>query len=411
MCCSHCSQYMDCKRAVDLRIHPKVHHPMPDPHYHLCKRAHNCDLECARCGRLLEEFSHLPAAHFKYGCCHLCPEYRTCDDFVSRHMEEVQRVLGDALSAEEPDRSKEPSDLPHVKSPASVLIVDDDKHFLELVREFFRDDTQLRVQTAGTETAALRLASSMKFDVILLDVVMRGMNGFILCRDIKQLPGQKNVPVIFITAFPSKDTAAKVKRCGGSMLLLKPLAPEELKSAILRFAPSPLQHQPAAEATEERVPVSTQDRSPPERSPPQVPPHLITERSIRVLLVDNDHVYRSKAASFFATDRLFSVREAKSHGEAIRHVNDFQPHVVVVNMTPSLSDGLQFCKAVRRTHDPKDTRIIVIAESSSEEDRQDVAASGADAFMHKSTELDELRYEAWRFAQQSSPRRPQPSAT
>jgi len=122
--------------------------------------------------------------------------------------------------------------------------------------------------------------------------------------------------------------------------------------------------------------------------------HPITEHSIRVLFVENDRTLRNRVAEFFEKDQCFSVRESKNRKEALECVDRFHPHVVMVSLRGSLWEGLEFCKAVRQTHDPKDIRILATAEAASEEDRNEAAASGVDAFLPQATSLDELRHQA-----------------
>ena len=68
---------------------------LPNPHYHACRPVDVCDMNCARCGKLVEEFSRLPTPHFSYGCCHKCPEHGTCD-FKAKHEAHIKTLVSQA---------------------------------------------------------------------------------------------------------------------------------------------------------------------------------------------------------------------------------------------------------------------------------------------------------------------------
>ncbi|WP_337135097.1 response regulator, partial [Staphylococcus aureus] len=79
-----------------------------------------------------------------------------------------------------------------------VLVVDDVPDNLELMSELLLDS--YRVKVASTGINALRIAASdTPPDLILLDVMMPGMDGYEVCRALKQNPRTENIPVIFLT--------------------------------------------------------------------------------------------------------------------------------------------------------------------------------------------------------------------
>jgi diguanylate cyclase (GGDEF)-like protein len=80
-----------------------------------------------------------------------------------------------------------------------VLVVDDTPTNIQVLAEALRKDYRVRV--AGSGKAAFDIISKLGApDLILLDVMMPEMDGYEVCRRLKQEPGTKNVPVIFVTA-------------------------------------------------------------------------------------------------------------------------------------------------------------------------------------------------------------------
>jgi len=87
--------------------------------------------------------------------------------------------------------------------PSRVLIADDDVVVRDIVRRYLeRDGHEVRVVGDGNE--ALRVLSSERIDVAVLDVMMPGPNGLSLCRTLRQ-GGDFTVPVILLTALSEED--------------------------------------------------------------------------------------------------------------------------------------------------------------------------------------------------------------
>ena len=86
-----------------------------------------------------------------------------------------------------------------INENSAILIVDDMPKNIQLVAKFLTDEGY-NLFFAQSGTAALKQINSKPFDLILLDVMMPGMDGFEVCEQIKDNPETKNIPVIFLTA-------------------------------------------------------------------------------------------------------------------------------------------------------------------------------------------------------------------
>ena len=124
--------------------------------------------------------------------------------------------------------------------PSRVLIADDDVVVRDIVRRYLeRDGHEVRVVGDGNE--ALRVLSSERFDVAVLDVMMPGPNGLSLCRTLRQ-GGDLTVPVILLTALSEEDDRIAGLEAGADDYLTKPFSPRELAlrvRSVLRRAPAP----------------------------------------------------------------------------------------------------------------------------------------------------------------------------
>jgi len=113
----------------------------------------------------------------------------------------------------------------------TVLIVDDTPTNLGVVVEFL-EENGFRVVVAQDGKEGLQRAAFIKPDLILLDVMMPGMDGFEVCRQLKATIATRDISVIFMTALA--DTASKLEgfKVGGVDYITKPLAIEEMLARV-----------------------------------------------------------------------------------------------------------------------------------------------------------------------------------
>ena len=117
------------------------------------------------------------------------------------------------------------------RDKAALLIVDDTPTNLEILVDFFADaGFEVYVATSGEH--ALTQVNEVPPDLILLDVMMPGIDGFETCRRLKASAETKDIPVIFMTAL--SDTSDKVKglTVGAVDYVTKPLQQEEVLARV-----------------------------------------------------------------------------------------------------------------------------------------------------------------------------------
>jgi CheY-like chemotaxis protein len=112
-----------------------------------------------------------------------------------------------------------------------VLIVDDDAASRELVREIV-ESCGYAAAEAVDGTDGLAQAESLHPDVILLDVRMPGLDGYEVCRGLKENPETRTIPVIFVTAVQNVALNQLAFQAGGVACVTKPLRPEALEAVI-----------------------------------------------------------------------------------------------------------------------------------------------------------------------------------
>src|SRR5499427_5992310 len=112
-----------------------------------------------------------------------------------------------------------------------VLVVDDAPANIRVVNEILRSSYRVRVATSGAK--ALELANeSPGPDLILLDVVMPGMDGYEVCGRLKANPATKDIPVIFLTGQTETEDETRGFEVGAVDYIHKPFSPAVVKARV-----------------------------------------------------------------------------------------------------------------------------------------------------------------------------------
>lgn len=110
---------------------------------------------------------------------------------------------------------------------AKVLVVDDDGVCNHIMVQALR---RVNLKAVGVKDPvdAIRLLQNDKFDLVLLDIMMPGMDGFDVCKQLRSISHQRTTPVIFVTANAEFENRVKSVLSGGNELIAKPISPMEL---------------------------------------------------------------------------------------------------------------------------------------------------------------------------------------
>ncbi|MCL4756710.1 MAG: diguanylate cyclase [Rhodocyclaceae bacterium] len=117
------------------------------------------------------------------------------------------------------------------KEPATILVVDDVPGDLRLMVEALKDRYRVKVATSGTR--ALELAAGPdQPDLILLDVVMPELDGYEVCRRLKEEPATRSIPVIFISVQDDIHDEAFGLGLGAIDYIIKPIRPPIVRARV-----------------------------------------------------------------------------------------------------------------------------------------------------------------------------------
>ena len=104
-----------------------------------------------------------------------------------------------------------------------VLIGDDEESTRLLIARVLTTTLQLEVTLAGTCEQALRLAENYAYDAILLDLLMPGIGGLEVLRELRADGPNKATPIIVVSVLSDEPTRARCMALGASAYLVKPI--------------------------------------------------------------------------------------------------------------------------------------------------------------------------------------------
>lgn len=129
--------------------------------------------------------------------------------------------------------------IPNVRPPLPasqprrpcLLLVDDTPTNIDILVALLKPDYTLKIATHGEK--ALRICEmDSGVDLVLLDVMMPGMDGFEVCRRLRDTPATRELPILFLTAKSEADDILDGFAAGGNDYLTKPFHPQELRARV-----------------------------------------------------------------------------------------------------------------------------------------------------------------------------------
>jgi putative two-component system response regulator len=118
-----------------------------------------------------------------------------------------------------------------------VLIIDDDPHVARLLQVALQGEHEVLVAGGGEE--GLRLAAAEHPDIVVLDVLMPGMDGYSVLDQLKAGPATREMAVIMLTAKAATEDVRWAAAIGADYYLAKPFNPHDVAALIRRHLATP----------------------------------------------------------------------------------------------------------------------------------------------------------------------------
>ncbi len=113
-----------------------------------------------------------------------------------------------------------------------LLIVDDEESIRLLLARVLTNELQSEVTLAGTCEQAMRLGRSFAYDAILLDLMMPGIGGFGVLKELRANSPNSATPIVIVSVLSEPDTVARCMQAGANAYLIKPVERNALISTV-----------------------------------------------------------------------------------------------------------------------------------------------------------------------------------
>ncbi len=112
-----------------------------------------------------------------------------------------------------------------------ILIVDDDEMVRMALNELLKPEGyEIHIASGGAE--ALKRLDENGYDLLMLDIIMPEMDGFELCKRIREIEDYRETPIVFLSAKSREEDRAKGLDVGANLFLSKPISPDKLLKIV-----------------------------------------------------------------------------------------------------------------------------------------------------------------------------------
>lgn len=122
------------------------------------------------------------------------------------------------------------------------VLLAEDLEINQMLMQNLLEPTGLQIDIAHNGIEALNLALASRYDLVLMDLQMPGMDGIAAARQLRKLPGWDSVPILALTADAYADSCQRCQEAGMNEVLAKPIEPEHLYGQLVKWlalAPGP----------------------------------------------------------------------------------------------------------------------------------------------------------------------------
>lgn len=263
---------------------------------------------------------------------------------------------------------------------ARVLVVDDVLPNVKLLaakltREYFD------VVTANSGPEALERIRTHAPDIVLLDVMMPGMDGFEVCEKIRSDPAVMHIPVVMVTALSDVSDRVRGLEAGADDFLTKPVNDVALFARVRSLVRLKMMMDEwrLRESTSGQLGMLVSTDSMQTQS----------AEAARILVVEDSAIDLDKMVETLARDRAqVSSAETCASGLESALVNDFE--LIVISLTLMREDGLRLCSQLRSHERTRQVPILLLADESDMDRVAKGLELGANDYLIKPIDRNEL---------------------
>lgn len=272
------------------------------------------------------------------------------------------------------------------QSRYTILIVDDELRNIKLITAILSVEPYEILQALNGEQA-LAMIDKNKVDLMLLDVMMPGINGFEVTQLVKTNPATKHIPIILVTALDGRENKQKAMEVGADEFLTKPIN----KIEVITRIKSILQLKQCQEQLNARINIGEKLIIPKQIISLETQEENKREISHQtVLLIEDDNQQAKLLKSLVATEP-YNFMVASSGEEAIRIGQQAKIDLILLDlMLPGMS-GYDVCDYYKNKEATRNIQIVAITSLSDLESRIKCIDKGVDDYLVKPVNSKEVK--------------------
>lgn len=309
-----------------------------------------------------------------------------------------------------------------------VMIIDDDEDARRMIGLALRDRFEIVFAYDGLD--ALSKLETHEPDLAIIDVMMPLMDGYQVCAAIRRNAHFQAMPVLFLSAYGTKEHIKRAYEVGANLFMTKPVDPDRILKNLdftITHEPPPLRNKRHSvsqlemlerqQQNEMQRQQEAQPQAPPQPPPQAPPPRPTTAFGVgasarptpatpaqpapapkpangpagerpRIMLVDDDTDMLMMLEIALRDD--YEVVSATNGMEAVERLVDFQPDLMLLDIMMPKMNGYQLLQSVRRTPPTSALPVIILSAKSSAKDQEYAGRLGATLFLAKPCPIDHL---------------------
>ncbi|MEN5084054.1 PleD family two-component system response regulator [Bosea sp. TWI1241] len=235
---------------------------------------------------------------------------------------------------------------------ARILVVDDIATNVKLLEAKLSAE-YFDVVTATNGIEALAICERGEADIVLLDVMMPGMNGFEVCRRLKTAPSTAHIPVVMVTALDQPSDRLKGLDAGADDFLTKPID----DAALFARVRSLIRLKSVTDELRQRALASRRLGI----ADPLVAAAAETGLNGRLLLIEDRPLIAQRLAQ--ALSSFHSVEVEGDAGKALERASEGDFEIVLVSLDLANYDGLRLCSQLRSLERTRNLSVLMLGEA------------------------------------------------
>ena len=303
-----------------------------------------------------------------------------CNDYITKPLN--IKAFPDMLNRYLPKKRLSSVPPPRPTNDHLILVVDDDPLNIKLLAAQLLSKGY-RVMTASDGEMALAKIEETPPDLILLDIMMPGIDGYEVTRRLKTNPETKEIPIILVTALTEDSEKKKGLEAGADEFINKPVNYPELDARVCSLL----------KLKEYQDQIGSRKKS----------EHLMSQGTVKqetgdrrkanlpTVLVAEDDRTSAKLMTTYLSAIPCKIETAGTGAEALRIISLKKIDIVLLDIMMPVLDGFEVCKSIKEKEETIPIQVVMITGLTDTKSKLKGIELGTDDFLVKPVNKDELR--------------------